>query len=381
MDKMIRVVHVTTVHHPLDTRIYHKQCKTLADNGFEVVLITACHDDLANINKNIPVKIVALRQVKNRFLRMTLTVLEAYRAAKKLNARIYHFHDPELIPAGYLLKKADNIVIYDVHEDYVTSIKQKKYLIPHLRSITAGIFGFVEKVLTKKFAVCLAEKYYQERFPEGKCILNYPLLNKPQEIEDSPAGGHNNYLLYTGGVTEDRGAFIHARIPLLVDGVHVHFTGICSKDTAGKILNTAGEKSSHIEIDGIEKYVSREEIDRKYYERKWLAGLALFPPTKHYMKKELTKFFEYMYAGLPIICSNFPVWESFIKEYRCGIAVNPLSDKEIKDAVTYLKDNPEVRNEMGRNGRNAVLNELNWDKEGERLVRWYKGLIKLTGNY
>src|SRR5690625_6021755 len=58
----------------------------------------------------------------------------------------------------------------------------------------------------------------------------------------------------------------------------------------------------------------------------WLAGIALFPPTEHYMKKELTKFFEYMNAGLPIICSHFPQWKTFIDKYNCGIAVDPYDE-------------------------------------------------------
>ena len=55
----------------------------------------------------------------------------------------------------------------------------------------------------------------------------------------------------------------------------------------------------------------------------WTAGLALFPDTPHYREKELTKFFEYMAAGLPIICSDFPVWRELVERHRLGLCVDP----------------------------------------------------------
>src|SRR5699024_12254929 len=103
------------------------------------------------------------------------------------------------------------------------------------------------------------------------------------------------------------------------------------------------------------QYVEKENIEKKYVIHQFLAGIALFPPTKHYMKNELTKFFQYMNAGLPIICSDFPVWKQFIETYECGIAVNPASESEIKEAIDYLRNNPDEAYRMGENGKKAVM--------------------------
>src|SRR5699024_6459436 len=101
----------------------------------------------------------------------------------------------------------------------------------------------------------------------------------------------------------------------------------------------------------------------------------LFPPTAHYMKKELTKFFEYMNAGLPIICSDFPVWKNFVETYQCGIAVDPYDEHAIRQAISYLRNNPERAREMGKNGKEAVTQELNWQSQEEILITWYNTLL------
>src|SRR5699024_9269542 len=131
----------------------------------------------------------------------------------------------------------------------------------------------------------------------GTCILNYPkindtLLNITREslpVEDK--------LLYTGNVSVDRGALIHARLLKLDSSIALHCIGQCPSDLAKTMYTIAGDETDRLHIDGIEQYIEREKIDATYAERNWLAGLALFPPTDHYMRKELTKFFEYMAAG------------------------------------------------------------------------------------
>ncbi len=137
----------------------------------------------------------------------------------------------------------------------------------------------------------------------------------------------------------------------------------------------AGEEKDRLELEGIDRFIEKEDIESRYLSRNWLAGIALFPPTEHYMKKELTKFFEYMNAGLPILCSNFPVWKEFVETYECGLAVDPYDGEEIRKAIDYLRNNPEEAKRMGENGKHAVTESLNWHAEEQKLVAWYDRLI------
>lgn len=370
-----RVVHITTVHHPYDPRIFYKQCMSLKKAKYDVYLIAQKAEHEQNDIKHIP-----LQSYTSRWKRMIFGTMSAYKKAKRLNADIYVFHDPELMLVGALLKKRHNIVIYDIHEDYVTSILQKNYIPRIFRTWIAKIYKLIEKILTRNMELCLAEKYYKDLYGRGTCILNYPLINENLlQNKQSENKMRENKVLYTGNVTVDRGALIHAKIPKIDPNVSVQFIGECPRSLADKIYEVAGNQKDQIHLRGIDQFIVKDEIEAMYHQHHWLAGIALFPPTEHYMKKELTKFFEYMNAGLPIICSNFPVWKKFIETYKCGIAVDPYNEEEIKNALNTLRNNPQLANEMGKNGRKAVQKELNWLSEERKLLDWYEQLLERKG--
>lgn len=369
-----KVVHLTTVHHPSDPRIYHKECLSLKRAGYDVTLIA--QQDEETTEKEKPIRHIPLKTYKNRIKRMLFGTFDLYRKAKKLKADVYHFHDPELLPIGWLLKKNNNTVIYDIHEDYVTSILQKEYMSPFFQKLFAKMYKTMENIFSRKMELCLAEKYYKDIYPTGKCILNYPTINEKFLKHDRKNQPLKNAVLYTGNVTEDRGALIHARLPQIDESLSVQFIGKCPSDLAEEMYSVAGNRSGQLLIEGIDKYIEKEAIEAMYVEHNWLAGVALFPPTDHYMKKELTKFFEYMNAGLPIICSNFPVWERFIDQYKCGIAVDPYDSSAVEKAIRYLRDHPEEARQMGENGKQAVQQELNWLSEEKKLIQWYQQLLQ-----
>src|SRR5690625_1272294 len=374
MKKPIRVAHLTTVHHPYDPRIYYKQCLSLHYAGYDVTLI-AQRAEHQKDDESKPIKHIPIKTYSSRWKRMIFGTFDVYKKAKNLNANIYVFHDPELLLVGALLKKKNNIVIYDVHEDYVTSILQKAYIPKWIRKWIAKGYTFLEKMLTNNMELSLAEKYYIDIYKRGTCILNYPLLNEKilQYDRKEPIV---NKVLYTGNVTVDRGALIHAKLPKINPEVSVQFVGKCSSTLAEKRYQAAGDHQSNIHIKGIDQFVVKDEIDSMYVSKNWLAGIALFPPTEHYMKKELTKFFEYMNAGLPIICSDFPIWKQFVEKYECGIAVDPSNEKEIKIALETLQNDPALAIQMGQNGKKAVQEELNWEVEERKLLQWYNQLIE-----
>jgi len=106
------------------------------------------------------------------------------------------------------------------------------------------------------------------------------------------------------------------------------------------------------------------------------AGIVCLHPLPNYVTALPIKLFEYMAAGLPVIASNFPILRKIVEGNNCGICVDPLNSAEIASAIQYLMEHKEKSKKMGENGRQAVLQKYNWEKESEKLTKFYKDILR-----
>src|SRR5690625_5726507 len=121
----------------------------------------------------------------------------------------------------------------------------------------------MEKFLTRKMAISLAEKYYQDMYHQGVPLLNYPLLNDAMTTLDRKKQDPESKILYTGNVTVERGARIHATLPTLDPGLSVQFIGKCSKNLADDMKQIAGEQAANLHIEGIRSEEHTSELQSR----------------------------------------------------------------------------------------------------------------------
>ena len=107
-------------------------------------------------------------------------------------------------------------------------------------------------------------------------------------------------------------------------------------------------------------------------------GMVTLLPTPSYVESLPIKLFEYMLAGIPVVASNFTLWQDIIKKLQCGMLVDPTSPKEIAQACSYLLTNPEIAEQMGQNGREAVIKHFNWEVEATNLYVFYGKVLSIN---
>jgi glycosyltransferase involved in cell wall biosynthesis len=364
---------ISTVHQPFDTRIFHKEAKTLARAGYEVVLI-AQHNKDEMVDG---VKIVALSKPRNRLTRIFGLIWRAFHLSLRERSDIYHFHDPELLPIGVLLKIFTRAkVIYDVHEDVPEQILTKHW-IPHLlRRPLAIVFNIFEKRLAKALdAVVVATEGIAEKFAHLKPIVvhNYPDLRMLPDPSTERGKGKEKVIVYIGGISKVRGAAEMVRAlehlnPIL--DVRLDLIGRFEPPELEQKLQVLPGYQRVRFLGWLPWEVALERAQAAF------AGLVLFHPGPNHTNSLPNKLFEYMAAGIPVVASNFPLWKEIVERNRCGITVDPLDPKAIAQAIEYLLTHLEEARQMGENGRCAVAEKYNWEQEKEKLFNLYGELLR-----
>lgn len=80
------------------------------------------------------------------------------------------------------------------------------------------------------------------------------------------------------------------------------------------------------------------------------------------------KLFDYMSMGKPVIVSDAKPTARIVNEERCGIVFEDRNVEALARAIQHLTDES-VREEMGRRGREAVMQRYNWTVDEQRLLR------------
>lgn len=349
-------------------------CRTLA-SSFDVHLI-AVHPSHTTIDG---VTIHPFKRYHNRKFRIAFGWLIMFFKAARLNAKVYHLHDPELIPCGLLLKWVlRKKVILDIHENIAEDIFDKPWI--KNQKLVFSIFTFFEKLACKSFHIMLAENSYEKRYhllsKDNSTILNYCEIDffKPFEKKQ-----YNNklQLYYIGIVLENRGILQIAETlnKLLIEGYETdfHCVGELYSDLERKLrsLPYYPDIQSHLHFHGRMKleegYRLAEQMD---------IGLCIIWPMKNSMESYPTKLFEYMAVGLPVITSNFPLYQQTIEGNGCGLCVDPFDTEKLKTAILEIHNDVKKSELMVENGKKAVREKYDWKSQIPLLMGVYKRLLE-----
>lgn len=359
-----KICHVTSAHKRYDVRIFHKECKSLAKYGFDVTLLV--NDNIEDeLIDGVNIKSTRFNS-KNRYERMVVSQKLIKKKAIEIDADIYHFHDPELLPLGIKLLKKGKKIIYDSHEDVPRQILAKDWIPLFLRKPISFIFERYENMLTKKItAIVVTTPHIFNRFNKinkNTCqICNFPLLNEFIKYPDRDFSSNSG--CYVGGISNNRGI---RQIAASAKKSNLKLN-LCGKFESVELENEIVNSYENISYLG---FLDRDGISNILHNS--TIGFVTLLPTPNHLNSYPIKMFEYMAAGIPVIASNFKLWSEIIEEIRCGLCVDPNNVDEISKAIKYIMDNPEEARTMGENGRKAVLDKYNWCTQEEILLQLYE---------
>lgn len=363
----MKIVQLTSVHPHTDVRIFTKECISLASYGLDVVLVVPGTKD--HIESGV--RILGVPKLTSRLGRMIITTFRVYRRAYGERGDIYHFHDPELIPIGILLRLLGCKVIYDVHEDLPRQLMIKPWIPWWLRKSLSVLIEWIEYLSAYFFnGIAAATPVIAARFQKHKTVIiqNFPEKYSFISVNETPYSDRRPDFVYIGGITSARG--IHE----MIEGISLAkmqesklvLAGLFESDLLrNEVLS--GEAGEYIEYLG---WQNRDAVISLLGRVK--VGLVLLHPSENYQNAYPVKMFEYMAAGLPIIASNFPLWHKIISQSGCGIVVDPLNTHAIAAAMRWMIENCEEAQMMGTRGKLAIDTMFNWETESKKLIALYR---------
>jgi glycosyltransferase involved in cell wall biosynthesis len=364
-----KVCIITTVHRVFDGRIFHKEAKTLAKAGYEVTLI-AQHDKNEIVEG---IKITPLSKPKNRITRIFGLSWQVLKLSIKQNCDIYHFHDPELILIGILLKIIyQKKVVYDVHEDVPKQILSKKWIgNKSIRIGTAFFINLLEKLGALLFdGIIAATETIAKKFPKKKTIVlrNFPILKLIDDANPLNVNKDLPIIIYAGGLTYDRG------LKEIIQAME-YVGNKAELWLVGKWESKAFENEC-TKLEGWEytKYLGFKIVEEVYSIMK-CADIGIYVPRliNRYKVGLPTKAFEYMACPLPMVLTDLPYRRKIFVE--ASLYAKPHDIKDISKQIIFLLNNKDKAEEIGKKGRELVESEYNWEKESKKLVKYYKKLI------
>lgn len=380
----IPICHVSTVHRGVEIRIIRKELASLAEAGYQAHAIIAATPDEVAEAATLGITLHPLEenaQAGGRLTRMTRKMYSAWRACRKLDARLYHFHDPELIPLGLALKLAGYKVVMDVHEDLASQVLTKHWIPAPLRTLVARLSRMAERFGARFYDGVVTASPRQAAFFEDVArrvtvAHNYPLLSElavDMKTAEAAAGTPasptpRTHVVYVGGISRIRGineaidAVEQADVRLVLAGRFK--TEAERQEAASRPGWSRVEYLGWVDRQGIQQALTRS-----------FAGLCTLHPTPNHLNAEPIKLFEYMAAAIPSIVSTIPDWMPYVQKHDAGICVDPMDTAAIATAIRQLRDDPERARQMGENGRRAVLEHYNWNTQAERLKKLYQEVL------
>ncbi len=98
------------------------------------------------------------------------------------------------------------------------------------------------------------------------------------------------------------------------------------------------------------------------------ACIAILKPIELYKTVYPNKVFDYMAAGRPVILAIDGVIREVIESHQAGVFVPPGDAHRLAEAIVWLAENPQTAQAMGKNGRQAVVENFSRNQLAEKLA-------------
>lgn len=366
----MKIAVISTINPKDDIRIYQKFVETYQEfRDVDYYCTDFVQSDKNDLNQNVNFKIhKSPYGLKERFK----LIRNFKKIFKNQEYEYIQIENLELLLAVPYLKKQGKVV-FDMHEDFESTILDKNSLSKIIRRPLSFLYRkYINYLINNKSLskVFVTTPLIKEKFPQENVYIieNYaPLMDGAHNKLSEPILLHeiksnaNFKLIFTGLMTEQRGILEVIQSLVQFDDVDLYLLGIISNDFKEKVINEIDSLNLDKRVHLIDSLPYSDMIELM---KLMDAGVIPYLTYKNHVVTRPNKLFEYMASKLPVLCSNFPLYEEVVNQ-GCGLTFTPENVESISSSIKELRSMDFVK--MGNKGYQLYLGKYNWEVEAKRL--------------
>ncbi|OZI08936.1 group 1 glycosyl transferase [Siphonobacter sp. BAB-5385] len=367
------VLHLSTLHRGDDSRMVLKMAVSTALRYPTTVLATP------PLNSNTSITFLPIPYESSLLKRLLFVHPQVLWHSLRVRADIVHVHAPEALPIALLNQWLGSKVIFDAYENMAKQLDGKQI---NNGRLFRWFFRLFDRIARRKFYFIFAEDSYLESYTDVQkpsiVLHNFPDLSLFPSSAPSTTGGPPAFF-YLGQISKAR----------CLD-VMIEASRLLRKEYPDFRWHIFGKPGFDLRsFEEIEQLPGYEEVKENLIFHGHtpapeayrtgagcLGGVALLRPIGDFPGSYPSKIFEYMALGLPVVTSNFPLYQSVVEENECGFCIDPTDAEQLYESLKILIEQPAVRTQMGERGKRAVRQRYNWAYEQQRLLDFYERILQ-----
>lgn len=376
VDQARVICHVTVAHRELKSRTFYMQFAPLAALGVPVRFVSPA----LQTPQTLGVTFVPLESPQRRWIQLLITPSVVHSLLQQ-HAALYHFQDPELLPAAFALKLIfRKRIVFDSYEDFAAMALQSQRIPAVLKPFAEKVVSHVQRLAAHTFdAVITADPLTLKRFARAGQSKKRVFYNLPNlDLFPPPSATPKPYdIVYRGGVSERAGTWTLLEALRLLKRRSRNAKALLIgyfDDTDARVqlfrrIDAMG-LADNITVEG---RIEHALMARALSQAK--VGVSPLLDTAKFQRNIPVKIFEYWACSLPAVASDLAPIRPFFKSANAGLLYPAGDAPALADAIERLIAQPELAAEMGRRGREAVERRYNNRSEVLKLHRLFKEII------
>ena len=374
---MSKILHILLSHYKVDSRVKN-ETQSLNDKGYRIDIFCLKSDDTYKVEHRKGAKIIRYGLSKGRVIKILTAYIQFIFASARVKYRLVHVHDFTALPVGFIISRLKGIaLIYDSHELWSESEHENypKYVMK--------IAYVIEKYCAKKsdYIITVSDsiKYFLKKYFGNQNIAtvrNIPSYTypKPSNIlrEKYSIPKEVPIFIYQGSISKNRGIDIILDSVERIQNLGFKFiflgSGPYFKDVQAYMRKYRLESKiiilESVPQDELLKYIKSADIGVHAISNTCLNHEYCLP----------NKLFEYIHAGIGVLCTNLKEMSKLILSHNIGLTFNDNSAEDLSKKMQYLINNINLINQYKTNSK-ALSMTLTWDKEFLTLERVYEEVL------